>query len=101
LLIEMENYGLNVVGQDIYVGRARVYAAQVYAVDLGPVLNALKAGTAEGLPAPLRARDRYWFWLFRPERYVTCPDEPLRPVSLGIDGYTDAPDVARALEAAE
>jgi len=83
------------------VGPARIYAPQVYAVDPGPVLEALEVGTAEGLPAPLRARDGCGFWVFLPERHVYGPDERLRPVGLGIDGFIDAPDVARALEAAE
>ena len=101
LLIEIENFGQNILGHDIYVGPARIYAPQVYAVAPGTVLAALAAGTAKGLPAPLRARDGYGFWIFLPERYVYGPDERLRPVGLGIDGYIDAPDVARALGASE
>lgn len=101
LVVEMEKFGLKVVGQDIYVGPARVYAPQVYALEPEPLLEALEAGTAEGLPATLRAREGYGFWLFLPERYVGGADDRLRPVALGISGYPDAPDVARALEVAE
>jgi hypothetical protein len=101
LLIDMENFGHKILGHDIFVGPARIYAPQVYAVDPEPVLAALEAGTAEVLPATLRARDGYGFWIFLPERYVYGLDDRLRPVGLGIDGYIDAPDVARALEAGE
>lgn len=98
LVVELENYGRNVLGHDILVGPARVYAPQVYAVDPEPALAALDAGMAEGHAVTIRARDGYGFWVFLPERYVDAPDDKLRPVSLGIEGFTDAPDVARALE---
>jgi hypothetical protein len=101
LVVELENYGLNVLGHDIFVGPARVYAPQVCAVDPEPALAALDDGTAEGHAVTIRASDGYGFWVFLPERYVGAPDDKLRPVGLGIEGFTDAPDVARAQESPE
>lgn len=98
LITEIENYGQVVFGQEVYVGHARVYAPQVHAIDPDSALAALDAGTAAGLELTIRARDDYGFWLFLPERYIGSDDDRLRPISLGIDGLPDAPDIARALE---
>lgn len=101
LMVDMENFGLVTCGQEIYVGPARFYAPQVRAVQPRDALAALDAGTADGYPITVRAEDDYGFWLFLPGRYVDAADGRLRPVSLELDGFADAPDVARALEPAE
>lgn len=101
LVIELENFGQELFGHNIYVGPARVYAPQVRAVDPEAALAALDARTAEGHEVIIRARDDYGFWMYLLDRYIDTPDDKLRPTSLGLAGFADAADVPRALEVAK
>jgi hypothetical protein len=101
LVVDMEDFGLTICGHEIYVGPARFYAPRIRAVDPQDALAALDAGTAAGHEFTVRADDGYGFWLFLPDRYVDATDGRLRPVGLDLDGFADAPDVARALEPVE
>lgn len=103
LAVDMSSFGMEVMGNDLQVGAARVYAPQVSIdnEDGAAALDALDNGTAEGMEVTLRCREGYGFWVYLPERYVEPADQVLRPCSLGLDGFTDAPDVARAVDASE
>ncbi len=67
--------------------------------DPEPIIEALDKGTAAGMPLILRSEDEYGVWVFLPDRHIVDADDHIRPVSLGLPDFPDAPDVARALGA--
>ena len=98
LIIEMEDFGLEIFDQKILVGGARIYAPKVRAVDIDGALALFDAGAAKGREVTIRADDDYGFWAYLPAHYEEPPDQRLRPSALGVEGVLEAPDVARALE---
>ena len=96
LIVEQEDFGLEVFGHQIYVGEARLYAPQVAAVDGQLALEALESGRAKGHELTIRCDDGYGIWAFVPSRYIAESDDRLRPISLGLAGVPDAPDIGRA-----
>jgi hypothetical protein len=98
LVVEMDTFGFTVFGQEIRVADARMYGPQVEVVDAEDLLRALDDNDAAGMPLAFRAVEGYGIWVYIPSRYIAGEDDVVRPVSLGLAGYVDAPDIARALE---
>jgi hypothetical protein len=99
--MDIEAFGLNIFGYDIELGKASMYAPQMAVVNPEPIIEALDQGTAPGMPLTLRSEDEYGVWVFLPDRHIVDADDRIRPVTLGLPDFPDAPDVARALKARE
>jgi hypothetical protein len=97
--IQSEGFGFEIFGHEIELGEVAMYAPQMSVVDPAPIIEALGNGTAEGIPLTLQCVDGYGVWAFLPDRHQADPDGKVRPVSLGLEGIADPPDIARALGA--
>jgi hypothetical protein len=96
LAAEIDDYGQAVFGHAVRIGKVRVYAPQVRALNPGPALAALTAGTLKDHELVIRTRDGYGFWAYMPD--LVQEGAEISPMSLGIEGFPDAADVARGLE---
>lgn len=96
LLIDQENFGVEVFGQNFFLGHCRIYAPKVRAVGANGLLKSLGDGDAVGRQVTLRTDENTGFWAFSMERVIEDFDGGARPSSLGLADYPDAPDVAAA-----
>lgn len=97
--IQTEGFGYNLFGHDVIVGTLGMYSPQMKVVNPDSISDALVSNTAEGMTLTIRTVEGYGVWAFLPDRYVADADGKVCPVSLGLAGVPDAPDIARAREA--
>lgn len=97
MLVTHDEYRYELFGQRLVIGPARIYMPRVRAIDGPQIIKAFDENTAAGTKMVLRSDAGYGFWMFIPGVFQADPDGKVRPVSLGLPGVEDAPDVARAL----
>lgn len=93
----MEYLTFDLFGHDVEVGPVDLYAPQVQADDVDDVQAAIAAGEGPGTNLTLRSCDGYGMWAWLPERFAPDVHDHIRPKSLGLRGFDDAPDVLRAI----
>lgn len=97
LLIDQENFGIEVFGRNFHLGHSRIHAPKITAVGAGGLIKNLDAGDVGGRQVTLRTEPAYGFWVFILRKVIADADGQARPKSLDLPDYPDAPDVARAL----